>query len=148
MALTSPPDLTAELAAAVEAARLEHDIARARLHRVAAAAFENEERACRTLDRLLSAGGVERAIAAMSGDLQQLHFGIQRRPFLGFFASRDPDVRRALADLPEVIREASAAEARLRDALAVQRQRAMATGRSDDDEPARTHMRTARRSRA
>ena len=148
MALASPSDMTAELAAAVEAARLEHDITRARLHRLATAAFENGERACRTLDRLLSAGGVERALAAMQGDFQQRHFGFQRRPFLGFFASRDPDVRRALNELPGAIREAAAAEARLRDALAVQRQRAMATGRSDDAETARTHMRTVRRSRA
>lgn len=70
-------------------------------------AFEDPARAKTQLVGLVMESRVERAIEVLNGDHQHWHLGPQKRPFLGFLASRDPDVKAALAQLPEALRQLS-----------------------------------------
>jgi len=123
MASTTTIDWTnAELDAALQMMEVRASMAKARVERLCAGAFENAPRALHTLNVLLRKNGPEGAINALSETRQQWFFGFQRKAFLGFFASRDPDVKRALADLPEAIRELAESQDRLRDLQQAYRQ--------------------------
>lgn len=86
------------------AGELRHDLA---------GAFERPDLGQSWLMEAIRRGTVEKAIASLERDPLR-HFGFQRHAFLMFGASRHPDVRAALARLPERIRETAALYTRIR----------------------------------
>lgn len=79
-------------------------IAGAEVEQLISRAFEDPERAQSQLLTLVKENRVERAIEILGGGRQHWHLGPQNRQFLGFFPSRDPDVKAALAQLPDALR--------------------------------------------
>jgi hypothetical protein len=79
-------------------------IAAAEVDQLISRAFEDPERAHGQLMNLVASDRVERAVEVLGGEHQHWHLGPQKRPFLGFLASRDPDVKAALVQLPDALR--------------------------------------------
>lgn len=132
---------------AIEVATLQRDQARARVHRLLATAFEDEGKALLAVDRLLRQGGYDRVIDALTGDFQQRHFGFQRKAFLGFFASRSPDVRRALAELLDALRELHVAQDFVNDLKQAARAQSAARTPEHDERRTQEHARDRTRNR-
>lgn len=104
------------------------DIAAGDVKQLVAAAFEDPERAYEVLRDLTARGRVEKAIAMLAGDRAHWHFGAQKRPFLGLFASRDPDVKAAHAQLPDALRRLAELRRQLRSMVEARNKRSI-----DDD---------------
>lgn len=110
-----PTPSLAELDEAIQRLTAGQQVAAARLHRLLQQAFEDPERAARPLLHLLDQNRTEAAIGLLQSGRQHWHLGAQRKPFLGLLPSRDPDVRAALAQLPDALRELDALRGKLRD---------------------------------
>lgn len=103
-----------DLEMALSQVRVKADIAAGDMKQLVAAAFQDPERAYEVLRDLTARGRVEKAIAMITGDRAHWHFGAQKRPFLGLFASRDPDVKAAHAQLPDALRRLAELRRQLR----------------------------------
>lgn len=93
-------------------------------------AFEHVELGMSYVTKAVREGFVEKAIASLERDPLR-HFGFQRHAFLGFGASRHPDVRAALARLPGQIRALADLEKR-RNALEASRGQVLARADARD----------------
>jgi len=117
-----------DLDVAISQVRINADIATENLKQLVNAAFEDPERAYGVLRQLGAAGRTEKAITMLAGDRAHWHFGAQKRPFLGLFASRDPDVKAAHARLPDALRRLGEVQGQLRSLVEARRKRIV-----DDD---------------
>lgn len=115
-----------DLELALSQVQVKLDIAAGDVKQLVAAAFEDPERAYEVLRDLASRGRVEKAIAMLAGDRAHWHFGAQKRPFLGLFASRDPDVKAAHAQLPDALRRLSALRTQYRSMADARNSRSIA----------------------
>jgi hypothetical protein len=71
---------------------LQHSIATQHLRQLVERAFDNPARAGDFLLRCIRRDQTEHAVRALEGGNQVIHLGFQRKAFLGFGKSHDPDV--------------------------------------------------------
>lgn len=134
-----------DLNSAISQVQIKADIAAEDVKQLVYAAFEDPERAYGVIRQLAAEGRIEKAISMLAGGRAHWHFGAQKRPFLGLFASRDPDVKVAHAQLPDALRRFGEVRRQLKSMVDSRRKRIIddddaetARNRDRSDKPARS----------